>query len=302
MSDFEQPSSGLNEEATEPLVVLYDFLYKDNERIASYYAQLFQGRTISTETTTANREGTDRVGKGNAWAISGELKFVKEKVETLKEIQDPHDKATVEVLSYFADYDFLYHDIESAPHGGLVLVRGQVHMIDGSLLKIMSKMAEKMVEAETLKPIEEQNIEQILNLQVVLEVLPFIDLPSALVCNEEGGNVVCGTLKNSGTQEPVIHYNIKHGVGGLNGVYLLGIKEETFTEEVGEVSNMLGLTRVMADALTQLMFPPNSYRMTPLALFRVLSACEYMAHDQQNNQAPEEIDVIGLVDQYDKYN
>ena len=62
----------------EPPAALYDFLYKDSNRIVSYYAQLFGGRLSSLEETGAERSTSEKSAKLNAPIIGGELKSAEE--------------------------------------------------------------------------------------------------------------------------------------------------------------------------------------------------------------------------------
>ena len=50
-------------EQDEQAVELYDFLYKDAGRIASYYAQIFSGRLSSLEETDSERDSKDQGGR-----------------------------------------------------------------------------------------------------------------------------------------------------------------------------------------------------------------------------------------------
>src|SRR5262245_40164760 len=78
---------------------LYDFLYRDSNRIASYYAQLFSGRLSSIEETDATRESQDKDIKGDAKIVSGGLKWVKEATTGAKRVFDPHDMVATDVLA-----------------------------------------------------------------------------------------------------------------------------------------------------------------------------------------------------------
>jgi hypothetical protein len=57
---------------------LYDFIYRDSGRIASYYAQIFGGRLSSLEETDSEREVEDKSARLSAAVASGDLKHTRE--------------------------------------------------------------------------------------------------------------------------------------------------------------------------------------------------------------------------------
>ena len=63
----------LSKRLPEPLP-LYDFLYRNAGRMASYYAQIFSGRLSSLEQTDAERTSEDKGAKLNIHVASGDLK------------------------------------------------------------------------------------------------------------------------------------------------------------------------------------------------------------------------------------
>jgi len=61
-------------EQGEPPAALYDFLYRDSGRIASYYAQVFNGRLSPLEQTATDRTSEDKGAKLDIHIASGDLK------------------------------------------------------------------------------------------------------------------------------------------------------------------------------------------------------------------------------------
>lgn len=70
-------------EQIEQLDVLYDFLYRDSNRIASYYAQIFHGHLSSMEKSTSERRNTDTSGKVDLHVISADKKITNETLEAI---------------------------------------------------------------------------------------------------------------------------------------------------------------------------------------------------------------------------
>lgn len=88
-------------EQIEQLDALYDFLYRDSNRIASYYSQIFRGHLSSMEKSTSERRNTDIGGKVDLHVVSADRKITNETLEGDKRVFDPHDLIATDVLSFF---------------------------------------------------------------------------------------------------------------------------------------------------------------------------------------------------------
>lgn len=97
-----------------------------------------------------------------------------------------------------------------------------------------------------------------------------IDLPSAFLLRTIDGVQVAGTIKESGMEEPISTYYFKHGTAGLSDVFMVGIKEVPSLSFTLPDTQMLGAAQVAAQALSDMLFPSEAIRVTPLALFRKL--------------------------------
>ncbi|HRH44691.1 MAG TPA: hypothetical protein PKY82_23845, partial [Pyrinomonadaceae bacterium] len=80
--------------------VLYDFLYRDNNRISSYYAQIFNGRLSILEETDLKIQGHENTGEGNIQVAKVGRKTVESTQSGTKRVIDPHDVATTDVLTH----------------------------------------------------------------------------------------------------------------------------------------------------------------------------------------------------------
>ena len=209
----------------EPPVVLYDFLYRDTNRISSYYAQMFKGHLLSTERSTATKTGRDTTGKINLAVGGGELKSSEENQEILKEVVDPHDRVTTEVLAFLTEGGYIKTDIDAAPHGSLVMVRGNVAFVEATILEFAGVALDAVTDAEKRKPRNQQNQEAIQMNDMLKKMLPKLSLPSAFLLQTDTQDQVVGTLKEQGLQEPIASYYFKHGSNGLADVFVIGIKE-----------------------------------------------------------------------------
>lgn len=81
---------------------------------------------------------------------------------------------------------------------------------------------------------------------------------------------MAGTIKESGMEEPISSYYFKHGTAGLADVYLVGIKETPTLSFSLPNTQLMGAGQQAAQALSDLVFPPEAIRVTPIALFREL--------------------------------
>jgi hypothetical protein len=107
--------------------------------------------------------------------------------------------------------------------------------------------------------------------QGLKQVLPFlskITLPSGFLLRTADGTNIAGTLKENGMEEPISTYYFKHGTAGLSAVHLIGIKEIPAYSFTLSNEQMIGAGQAAAEALRNMMFPPNAIMVTPIALFR----------------------------------
>lgn len=130
------PEDESNEALEEQAVALYDFLYRDSNRIVSYYAQIFGGKITSQEETDLRRHSKDSSVKGDIKIVSSETKSGRETQSISKRIIDPHDVITSDVLTYLVRSKEINNDIEKAPNGSLVMALGTVGFIEHSMAEM----------------------------------------------------------------------------------------------------------------------------------------------------------------------
>lgn len=251
-------------------VALYDFLYKDSDRINSYYAQIFHGRLSSVEQTDAERRSFDRGGRAGLPVASGDLKFVSEVQTSSKSVLDPHDMATTDILAYLRAANHLSSDLPAAAHGSLVLVQGTLVFVDRSILELAIASLDVLIQDEARKPKAQQDRSKINSLRMITKVLPNIAIPSAFLLQLDDGQQVAGTIKDAGMQEPISTYYFKYGTSGIADVLLIGIKEVPSRPPALPNTQLIGAGQQAAQALSDMLFPPTAIRVTPIALFRKL--------------------------------
>jgi hypothetical protein len=254
----------------EPQVELYDFLYRDSNRLSSYYSQIFRGKLASLEQTDSSKQTTKKKGKGDAKVASVELGKDDEIQKSQKRIIDPHDTITTDVLSYIINGDFVSNDVQGTPNGALILCKGVLVLADRHILELTGILFDAMMREEKSKKHHLQDRNTLKQLEFSKRLLEVLPLPSAFFLQTETGDLVAGTIKDEGMEEPIATYHYKHGTEGLSDVYLLGIKEVSTSAFVLPSTDLIRGVQEMADAMNKLLFPDYSINVTPLALFRKL--------------------------------
>lgn len=257
-------------EPGEHPAALYDFLYRDSGRMASYYAQIFSGRLSSLEQTDSERTSEDKGAKLDIHIAAGDLKHTRETSRMAKRVIDPHDVLTTDVLSYLQDSGHLEPSVVEAAHGDLVLTHGTLVLIDRAMAELAVLSFDLMISEEERKPKTKQNQAVLQGMRFIRDFLPQLTLPSAFVLQGSDGCQVAGTIKEEGMEEPISSYYFKHGAAGLADVYLVGIKETPSESFTLPNTQLIGVGQQAAQALSDMLFPPEAIRVTPIALFRKL--------------------------------
>jgi hypothetical protein len=249
---------------------LFDFLYRDSNRITSYYAQIFGGRLSSLEETDSERSTSDSGIKGNIQVLSAEERATSQIETGSKRTIDPHDLITTDVLSSLQDGGRLNTDLAGAPHGSLLMAKGTLLFVDKLLGEMGSLAVEAAIRQEQSKPHSKQD-KAAINLQKIgVQFLTKVQIPSSFLLRKNDGIQIAGTIKDAGMEEPISTYYFKHGTAGLADVYVICIKEVPSPSFSLPNTQLIGAAQVMAQALTDLLFPPGAIRVTPIAIFRKL--------------------------------
>ena len=203
-------------EQIEQQVTLYDFLYKDVNRLASYYAQLFKGKLLSLEKAVIERRSSDTTGKLDLHLVSGDRKITSEFSDSDKRTIDPHDLITVDVLSFLMSSGFASDDVSKATHGSLVIVKGTLSFIDRFMVELAIASFDALIAEEQSKPKSQQNRSGIQSLKTLRDAMTKLDIPSAFILYTDDAVQIAGTIKESGMEEAISSYYFKHGTAGLS--------------------------------------------------------------------------------------
>jgi len=260
----------LNLESDEQAEELYDFLYRDAQRIASYYAQIFNGRLTSIEKSSAEKRSAEKGAKFGMAVAGADVKQVDELVKSSKNTFEPHDIITIDVLSHLSQSGICQSDIVNAPHGSLVIAKGSLVFMDGLMLDFATVAFDTIISTEKAKPKNQQDKATLQSIEMMKSFVSKLSFPSSFFLQSEDLVQVAGTIKDAGLEEPITTYYFKHGTMGLSDVYVLGIKEISSNPPSSLNTPMLAAAKQMAQALTELVFPQNAIKVTPIALFRKL--------------------------------
>ncbi|HWS90231.1 MAG TPA: hypothetical protein VN282_24895 [Pyrinomonadaceae bacterium] len=253
-------------EQEEPRAALYDFLYRDSSRIASYYAQLFSGRLTSLEELESSRDASEKHGEANVQLLKGGTKKSADDSFSQKRVIDPHDVITTDVLSYLVEHHMISEDVEAAEQGSLFIAQGSLVFCD----KFMLETAVLAFEAAAAKPKTSEERQNAAGIKMLKQFLSRVTFPSAYLLHTQVGEMIAGTIKDEGMEEPISTYYFRHGTAGLPGVYMIGIKEMSSESFQLPQTQFIGASQFSAQFLSNMVFPEGSLKATPLAFFRKL--------------------------------
>ncbi|MCE9562890.1 MAG: hypothetical protein K8U57_12670 [Planctomycetes bacterium] len=253
---------------------VYDFLYRDPSRVASYYAQLHGGQVLTTEIGGQSREATENLIGGSLTLAKGERKKTKDYTTTRKEQLAPHDTATVDMIGTLkAKGKFWDKHPKNAPNGSLVQIEGTLSFADSAMLRLASSvdedtwvslMSQQGQQGKYGKPGRQEKA----TAKLIKALLQSLEIPSVYFLWTPEGTYV-GSVKEAGLDEPIGGYYYKHGDGGLPGAVVVGIRE-TATPSAMVNAGLVGATLNMAQVLRNLVFPEDAIRVAPLAIYRRL--------------------------------
>ena len=171
---------------------------------------------------------------------------------------------TTDVLSYLSTNDRLNRNPFTARHGEIVLASGTIFFADKSMIELgMNAFQSSLNKTSRDKASQE----------VIKLMKGFFDksaVPSAFILVNDDEEVVSGTLRDEGMQEPISVYYYKHGSEGLDDVHVIGIKEARSRVRETEPPSgaLMQISRPTAASLYNVILPSEGVRVTPIAIFR----------------------------------
>jgi hypothetical protein len=256
-------------ESEERPVELFDFIYRDTSRISSLYAQIFSGRLTSLERTLSQGEKSTKQGEvGIAPLAKGGIALEKTDDSSLKSTIDPHDQITIDVLSYLVENNFVHTEAENATHGSIVRVIGRLFLLDRFILTLADVAFDHFIKQQRTQAKGAYDLNA---LKLVKALLPKLQLPSHFLLRAKDDRSFSGTIKDSGLEEPISAFYFKHGAGGLDSIYVVGIIEVSGEEVPISGQSLMAAGYQAAKAMSNLVLPEDSTRLLPLAIFRKIA-------------------------------
>lgn len=262
--------------AEEQAVSLYDFLYKDLSKISSYYAQVFSGHLTKIEKTSSSDESLEKNTGGDVKVLKYEQTHKENISEQTKNVFDPHDLTTTDVLTFLMENGFVRKNPSHAGNGELVLIEGSLLLMDKMILELSVSGIESMLAFAG----QGQKSQDIKNLKSFTTVMKnFIQkMPiDATYLLKSDGLYFSGTIKEQYMDDPVSSYYLKYGSKGITDVFLIGIKN--FSDETFEVeeNSLFGYGQKNIDAIQNLIIPQNAISITPIAIFRKVTPMKFFS-------------------------
>ena len=254
-----------------PPAELVDFIYRDLNRLHSFYAQLFRGRLLAYDSGTGTKTQKSVKIAGNAGVAAGSAETTSGSEKFYKETFDPHDFALVEAIVRLQEANLVAADAELAQHGELILVQGSVVFIDRHVLKFGKIGIQAAIAEEQSKPRKSQNASSLATMGALVKTIDEIELPSLFVL-ESGNASYGGAIKESGLEEPISSYYYRYGGRALPEIYLLGLKELPVTPRAHSGDGLFATLGEGLNLIQGLGLPPEAVRVTPIALFRKVTA------------------------------
>lgn len=261
--------------------LLYDFLYVDNYRIKSYYAQLTGFGALSALKMSDNTVITQskEANIGIPPVAGGRLSYMDAITNFGERSYDPMPSMPSDIINRLDELGFIGRELSRDNLGNLVLLSGKLGISDIGLLKDLSDTililtAEEQANLEPnpnkRKKVYNQAIEGNKHIFEFLKQIPY-SLEARLVMS---GNEIWMTLNRDEIIGKAYELNFKHGDFLSGDYYVLGVLDATPNDDYQNNLHQNDLKiamSVMTKALKDLMGRPNDcYGITPIAIFRVI--------------------------------
>lgn len=298
-------SEGLESQTTDSV---FDFLYHDGRRIASLLAQFDpSGHLQSVSKGRSAEEGRDSDASleqtGSFPAIYSAKHNTKEQVrrshaEEIQRIYDPMWSNARALLDTLDERGLIQRDLVDAETGQLVLISGELSILDLKLISGMWSMnsVQKMIEMglpqlpkykkgqrETpemraaLRMAKQAKEEMELNFKLFMDLIPALPHATQVQVSDEQGRRVWCTVNAEGLSMSASDISLKHGINVPGTWALLGILDALPDQVSTDVRQQSADGSEMVAKLYESMVPvlrnflgrpEDAFGVTPLLVFR----------------------------------
>lgn len=289
-SESKNPSSG---ESGDNRAALYDFIYLDRPRIASYYAQLTNlGVLTGVSLTEGLGKSTTRSGGGAIPPIlSGNVANATSTNESAQRQYDPTLLEAIAAIERLDDEGSIFENLANASIGSIVLAHGELSVLDVRLVKEMwnplaSLMEQMGSDAGTVTEDMSRNQRRAAQrvpvktgiasqLSSIVEIAKSLPHTIQATLSSQIGDLLWSVLELPNFIGSPEALTLKHGAyidGNWSIIALLdarpdaGAQLNPFENATGNVADMMrGLQEFIRQQFGR---PQTAYAVTPLAIYR----------------------------------
>jgi len=264
---------------------LYDFLFVDQEKMRSLYAQIYEGLLdvmVATDSSTQGKTTDLKMGGDPVGGFSSSRR--EEYSEGKQESMVPHDLVLRDVLAKLKTEKFILDDPQAVGTGNLILLHGELALMDANLnlnlFKAIPKLATDFAATNRKKSRqdseEQKNLKNFMTLvQTAIDsIQPVLQFRVA-----SDGHEVWGAISQEHMRQPINSLLMQYGqmMPGLWSV--LGIVDHVknsdspilhkhpLPESQGGLEDALKAMREIFQT------PDNAICVTPLVIFRQIVGC-----------------------------
>lgn len=260
--------------------ILYDFLFIDYPRVQSLYSQLYSG--LLSEITSLVSESQGRkteIKAGGSPVGSLSSQRIEHTEEAKTESFNPHDLILRDVLGGLTDAGLVITNPAKSHPGNIVLLHGQVYVLDFSFYESIIPMIPSFLSAtdeapksKTEKKHQKANKSSTMDLfKAMAKIVPW----SIHLIMKTPGAMAWGAIKKEHLREDPTNLTLKNGSLLSGEWYMLAIvdvspnqsmdTDATFPEVFSTLVNLVESMRPLFGR------PDSCIGVTPLLLFRKLS-------------------------------
>ncbi|UXZ04544.1 DUF6414 family protein [Moraxella nasicaprae] len=262
---------------------IFDFLYLDNTKIKSFYAQLtgFGSLTSIKENNNSNHTRHTEGSLGIPSTFNGKHAYGSSELRANEKLYDAIPTMPREMIDKLDELGFIERELSEHSAGKLVLIQGKLSITDVNTIKDMigpvliqeslSQIDHRLPLKGRSKKIQQANNEN-KNLIDLIKAIPYA-LEATLFVD---GCSVWMTLNRDEMVGNPHDINLKHGSLMHGKYYVLGVLDAipNDDETIPTDSEWRNSLFAMAASLKEMMGrASSSYGITPIAIFRVIKPC-----------------------------
>lgn len=248
------------------MVSLYDYIYKDTARLASYYSQIWSGKLTIVEKTESSKETQEKQVKAGIKVVEGSYGSKEELDKFAKLSYDPLDMATNDILSYLLKNNYINKAYNEAKHGQLVIAHGSLFFIDRHILDMTNPFFDFIV--KNISVDDNNFLETFMNFaKEFYSKVPF----QTMFLLKTKSSMLTGSVIENYLSESISSFYLKHAENFLDDIHIIGIKESEHKQITLPENSLPWVGQLIIKELSKLIYPVDAIRVTPIAIFRKLN-------------------------------